>query len=738
MKHTIALACILKNELKNLPRLLASVEGCFDEIHLTDTGSTDGSIEWIEKYRETHPEVQLHHFKWCDDFSAARNASFDPARTDYVMWMDLDDVLADREKFISWRDSVMKLADFWMNTYHYALDGNGRPTCSFARERVVKRSHGLKWKYFVHEGILPSKPGLVLQYAATWSVHHLRDAEDLNQDKSRNLSLFEKRRHDLDSRMRYYYGKELFEAGKPLEAYQVLMEAITDTALEQHDRVMGIQLATMAAAQLGQMDRAVSLAHQGLALAPQRAEFFVAIADSHLKMNRAGDAVPFYEAATKCCYGGQGLIQGPIFQMEQAYKHYPLNQLARIYANAGDMDRAEHYAKEASRLGPDPDTAGILANIEMVKSKVRPIKERTKTTDIVISCPPQSLYEWDPKVYAEKGVGGSETAAVEMAGWLSRITKRRVLVFNVRQKSETFDGVEYRPTTEYPEYMRDNSPAAVINWRHGMKISDDPTYVWCHDLGFQGLENHSQYTKVLTLSPFHREYVRNFFNVPEEKIAVTRNGIEPRRFIGLAAEKTPGKVVWSSSPDRGLDRAIRVMELVVKHVPTAKLHVYYGFDNMRKMGMTAEIERYEKLMAGKDFIVFHGNLPQSKLTEELKSACVWLYPTNFLETFCITALEMISAGVYPVARKWGALEDTLAAAEKDGMATLIDADCETEDEVIRYAEETVAALAGNRHEMVEVDARQFSWESVAQEWVSLLGLSEDECQHSISTQSRTA
>lgn len=737
-RPTIALACILKNELKNLPRLLASVEGCFDEIHLTDTGSTDGSIEWIGEYAKTHPEVQLHHFTWCDDFSAARNASFHPVKTDYVMWMDLDDVLSDKGKFTSWRDSIMKLADFWLATYHYALDAKGNPTCSFARERVFKTAHGLRWKYFVHEGVLPEKPGLVLQYAPTWNVRHLRDDQDLKADKSRNLAIFEKHKGSLDARMRYYYGKELFEGGKTLDAYAALMEAVTDPTLEGHDRIMGIQLAAMAAAQLGQMERAISLAHQGLALAPQRAEFLVVIADCHLKENRTADAVPYYEAASKCQYGGDGPIQGPIFQQGMAYRQYPLNQLARIYANAGDLDRAERYVTEAMRLAADAESAGILGDIHMMRAKIKPQRERVETRDIVITCPPQSLYEWDPKVYGERGVGGSETAAIEMAAWLQRLTKRRVIVFNPRAKAETFDGVEYRPTAEIPEYFRDNKPAAVIAWRHAMKISDDPTYVWCHDLGFPGLENHQNYTKVLTLSPFHREYVKNFFSVPDEKLAVTRNGIEPKRFVGLAADKIPGKIVWSSSPDRGLDRAIRVMDLVVKRVPNAKLHVYYGFDNMRKMGMTAEIERIEKLMAGKDFIVFHGNISQTELTKEIREACVWLYPTNFLETFCITGIEMLSAGVYPVARAWGALPDTLGDAARDGMASLIDSDCSTDEEIIRFAEETVSALCGSRHELVRVDASQFSWRSVAEEWISTLGLSEDECQLSNSMQSLTA
>src|SRR4051812_32095346 len=123
-RPTIALALIAKNEEKNVKRLLDSVKGCFDEIHLTDTGSTDRTVGIFLEQKAHHPdETQffVHHFEWVRDFSAARNASYAPIKTDYIMWLDLDDVLHDREAFIKFRDSAMEFADYWLATYHYAV-----------------------------------------------------------------------------------------------------------------------------------------------------------------------------------------------------------------------------------------------------------------------------------------------------------------------------------------------------------------------------------------------------------------------------------------------------------------------------------------------------------------------------------------------------------------------------------------------------------------------------------------
>src|SRR5688572_8005507 len=110
MRPTIALCLITKNEAHNLGPLLTSVKGCFDEIHITDTGSTDNTIGFIENINKAKwpglPEIQIHHFDWVNDFSKARNYSFSHAKTDYVMWLDGDDKLVNTEAFIEWRDTV--------------------------------------------------------------------------------------------------------------------------------------------------------------------------------------------------------------------------------------------------------------------------------------------------------------------------------------------------------------------------------------------------------------------------------------------------------------------------------------------------------------------------------------------------------------------------------------------------------------------------------------------------------
>lgn len=92
--QTIGLALIAKDEAGNLPHLLASIEGGFDQIVLLDTGSTDRTLEvfadWAE--REQPPlGCVIDRFDWCDDFAAARNAADALLETDWECFADCDD-----------------------------------------------------------------------------------------------------------------------------------------------------------------------------------------------------------------------------------------------------------------------------------------------------------------------------------------------------------------------------------------------------------------------------------------------------------------------------------------------------------------------------------------------------------------------------------------------------------------------------------------------------------------------
>lgn len=85
---TLSVCLIARNEEQNLPRALTSVADLADEIIVTDTGSTDATLEIALKYG-----ARTAQFPWCDDFAAAHNFCKGLATSDWILMLDADEEL---------------------------------------------------------------------------------------------------------------------------------------------------------------------------------------------------------------------------------------------------------------------------------------------------------------------------------------------------------------------------------------------------------------------------------------------------------------------------------------------------------------------------------------------------------------------------------------------------------------------------------------------------------------------
>lgn len=742
-RPTISLAMIVKNEVKNLPRLFASINGCFDEIHITDTGSTDGTIEWLKENGENYSLAKtfVHNFNWINDFAAARNYSFSHVKTDYVLWLDGDDALSNREAFIQWRDYAMEFADVWFATYNYALDANGAPIIKFIRERVFKVSKDVMWQYPIHEGIVvPTHLSKDIVPNTSWSINHLRDSDDILADKSRNITILERLRDEnkLDARLKFYYGKELYESGKTFDSIAVFDSAIAEKGLEQHDRALSYQYAAYAAIQCGDnikpemiaeryefYGKALNYCFEGIKFDPTRAEFHVIIGDIYLKKQDLAKAIPFYAAAKACRFTKpeNTAFEGAIYSFVDCYGLNPSLQLTKILTHIGRIEDAKKEIQECIDLYDSKEAKDILLEIEKIQGLVNLDNNQQETEDIVFTCPVTSAYEFDEELYKVKGMGGSETALIEVAKHLKEMTGRPVKVFAMREKDLVCEsGVEYLSNRGLNEYFSKYRPKVHIAWRHNIKITHAPTYLWCHDLVTPSVEVSHHFDKILCLTEFHKNYVMAKQSVPADKIIVTRNGLSPEKFAFERKPKNPNKLVWMSSPDRGLVNCIPMLDIVKKTHPDIELHIFYGFDNLYKFGLGALADKLQEMIKERPWIKYHGFMEQSKMYQEMSDAAVWTHCANFIETFAITAIEQLALGVYPVTRRLGALQDTLREAEMHNYATLLNHDCVTTEEREAYASEVCRVLDNKLWENITFDIEKHSWATVAREWMKFMGL----------------
>lgn len=722
-RPTIALCMIVKNEAHNLSTLLQSIKGCFDEIHITDTGSTDNTVQFLEKINEQIvqgsrvwngiPVIHIHNFEWINDFAAARNYSFSHAKTDYQMWLDADDELSDAKAFISWRDSVLHSAHYWVALYNYAFNDKGIPVCRFIRERVIKRNYGFKWEYFVHEGLLQVENRKYWpQRASSWWINHRRSEEDKKIDYMRNIKLFES--HDYDSlppRMKFYYGKELTENKMPDKGCKPLLEAVRSGKLDLHDNVLAIQYAAHSARDCKAYAQAVDILMNGLKLMINRAEYWCLLGDVYIATNCLNEARLAYESALNCKpndMGGIIVIEGA------AYNELPHLQLANILMTQGDLEGAKEHVAWLSNIG-HPAAIEMSAKIESLENLGTIRIGLPKTDDVIITCPPMAaVTDWDENSLATKGHGGSETAAIEVAKWIKRKTNRRVKIFHPRAKRETMpSGVEYVPISELVGYLHNIEPHAHISWRHAVPLTKAKTYVWCHDLQCPGAENVANYDKIVALSGFHKNYLKETNGVPEEKIALGFNGINPDDFKENAV-KDPLKVVFSSSPDRGLSQTIDIVKKA-REVSglDIQLHCFYGFENMRKAGQHQWADQIEAKIRENQFVTSHGLVTKKTLMRHFKEAGVWLYPNDFIESFCITAIEALCTGTWPIVRDMGALRNTLKEAIEKNMCDFMSVEVTDDASIGLWANTLVEAIIEKKWERVSVVPENYSWERVA-------------------------
>lgn len=322
----------------------------------------------------------------------------------------------------------------------------------------------------------------------------------------------------------------------------------------------------------------------------------------------------------------------------------------------------------------------------------------------------QSAEKWNPTQIDKGGIGGSETAVVEMA---KRFRQAGHPTFVYGPVDGVWDGVFYRQWKHFdPSGPAGGAGALLFISSRIPELFDTPVnaavrWLWCHDNSFKWgnqerltPERAAQINAVLVLSEWQKEKFAVDYPFIADKLLVTANGINPERFADLDfSEREPHRFIWSSSFDRGLERVLAMWPSIREKYDDAELHVYYGFDTADKIYGVSN-PTYNNFRArvtdglAQDGIVYHGRTSQKEMAAEFAKASFWLYPTDFAETYCITALEVQACGVYPVTSNVGALPERMKAwwptMDKDAsddeylqrVAALLDLEGEIEREAL--------------------------------------------------------
>lgn len=340
---TVSLAMIVKNEEDNIRRCLNSVLGVVDEIIITDTGSTDKTKKICARYTD-----KIYNFKWIDDFSAARNYSYEHATMDYILWMDADDFLLpeDRIKLKKLKETMDPQVNTVMMKYNTGMDLQGNVVFSYYRERLTKRECNFKWNEPVHEYLLTSGPILEADICIT----HGKVPGEKSSD--RNLKIYEerlKRREFLSPRGTYYYARELKDHDRFLEASRQF-ELFLDTDMGWvEDNISACSELAKCYLELNQDKRALACLFKSFIYSTPRAEICCQIGYYYQEKMDYQTAIFWFQFILSLKYPKQswGFLQ------PDCWSYIPLIECAVCYDRMGDYKNALKFNTRALKIKPD-------------------------------------------------------------------------------------------------------------------------------------------------------------------------------------------------------------------------------------------------------------------------------------------------------------------------------------------------------------------------------------------------
>lgn len=332
---------IVKNEEKNLKRCLDSVYDLVDEINIVDTGSTDKTVELAKKYTN-----RVYHFDWTGKFKDARNQSFLYATKDYVLYLDADDVLfeKDRQAFKKLKATLDFQVDAVSMYYDAGFDEYGNVTLRFRRHRLLKRKKQFVWKGDAHNYIEVSGN---IQHANI-AVSHVKK----NHATGRTIRIYEqklKNGEQFTPRDHFYYGNELRENSKYDKAIASYTQAIHCKDAWIEDRIFACLFRADCYQKLNQEKAVIQSLFQSLEISENpRPETFVRIGDYFIREGNHLAAVPWYKLALNSKHDERRLGFSYLFYTSW-YAHL---QLCICYYNLQEFDKANIHNELALVFRP--------------------------------------------------------------------------------------------------------------------------------------------------------------------------------------------------------------------------------------------------------------------------------------------------------------------------------------------------------------------------------------------------
>lgn len=700
MKPKVTLAMIVKptdGEAMLLDRCLKVIHKQFDEICITQAGKKKNKkvSEIVDKYKGKES-----FFKWVNDFAKARNFNFSQATGKYIFWCDADDLVRGADKIPSLVEKMEKeKIDGIVMNYKYDFDEYGKCTVQHLKTRIVRKD-SVVWVGAVHEDFEQTRV-IETYFTPTVEILHITDEERYTENAERNMEIAkeEMKSKPNDPRCLWLMANAhwgLQEIGKAVKYFKKFVK-------ESHSQEE-IYLAYLnMAAMTGLEDHAL----KAISCRPTYPNAYFKIAELKYKRQEYDIAIQFIEIGLQLpkpelsiivfnprdydynplvllmdCHFQLGNYTKALQTLDHLIESFPNDENLKarrklVDDEVKDLGKVDEILEKAVEMKLPEMKKFLESQSEEVQSHPKFctfknnhfVKKRSSGKDLVYYCGYTSKI-WNPDVAEKDGVGGSEEAVINLSkrwaklGW-------NVTVYNNCGKRKDFDGVKYRP---YWEFNARDKQDILILWRHpkpcDWRLNADKVFIDLHDVIPKEEflpERMEQIDKVFVKTKAHREL---YPNIPDEKVVIIPNGVDPSQFEDTV-EKNPYLILNTSSPDRHLDATLDTFEELIKtSTKPWKLAWYYGWevyegvhaeDKEMMEWMETQKARFNKLV--KEGRAEGGGMVSSgKIAEKYLEAGVFLYPTQFFEIHCISAVKAQLAKCKMVTSDFAALKETVNKA----------------------------------------------------------------------------
>lgn len=249
------------------------------------------------------------------------------------------------------------------------------------------------------------------------------------------------------------------------------------------------------------------------------------------------------------------------------------------------------------------------------------------------------------ETYLDRALGGSETWTIQLSDAFARLGNEVWVINNCEQSHVSKSGVNYIAFSDLRNLVNLRFDFVITSrlCRDCFRIF---SYFKCSDCIFLHLhdpycsditdeiKNDPRLRGVVGLTKWHRKSISEKNGIPEEKITIVPNGIDPNLFEGMDVVKECDRsILWSSCFDRGLRILSEDVAPIVRiRIPDFK--VYCASYAQNRDSIVKELHNVEYL----------NGLNKRDLYKEMYRHAVWFFPSINDETFCITAIENMMAG----------------------------------------------------------------------------------------------